>query len=72
MPFLLASGYYAVVANLAILRYARVVITAVRSQFQKTSGIVTIVAFGIGWYVLVGFTDGPNTVMTLTALAKNF
>jgi hypothetical protein len=49
MPFLLASGYYAVVANLAILRYARVVITAVRSQFQKTSGIVTVVTFGIGW-----------------------
>ena len=53
MPFLLASGYYAVVANLAILRYARVVITAVCLKFQKTSGIVTVVTFGIGWYVFV-------------------
>lgn len=48
MPFLFASGYYAVVADLAILGYARVVITAVCFQFQKTGGIVTVVAFGIG------------------------
>ena len=72
MAVIFSCGHNAVVANFAILGNARVIITAVRLQFQKTSGIVTVITFGIGRNMFVGFANGPHTVMTFTAFAKYF
>jgi hypothetical protein len=72
MTLMLAHGYNAVVANVAPAGYACVVITTICCQFQKTSGIVTVITFGTGCRVFVGFADGPYTVMAFTAFTKNF
>lgn len=72
MPFMFSCSHNAVVANVATAGYTRVVITAVCRQFQKTSSIVTVVTFGIGFRVFVGFANGPYTVMAFTASTKNF
>ena len=72
MSVFLTGGDYTVVANFAILGNACVVITAVRCQFEKSRGIVTVVTFGVGCGVSAGFADGPHTVMAFTAFTKHF
>jgi hypothetical protein len=49
-----------------------VIEAAVRSQFQKTDGIVAVIAFGGRRRMKFGFTDGRYTVMTFTAITKYF
>ena len=48
------------------------IITAVRSQFHKMSGIVAVIAFGVRRRMKFRFTDGQVTIMTFTAISKNF
>ena len=72
MSFMFTCSHSTVVADVATSGNARVIITAVSIEFDKASGIVTVVTFHIGFWVLIRLANGPYTVMTLTAYAKNF
>jgi hypothetical protein len=67
-----ARGHDTVVADTATSGNAGMIISAVCSEFDKTRSIVTIITFHTGGRVLIGFTNSPHTIMTLTAGAKNF
>ena len=71
MAFMLSCCHNTVVASRATSGNAGVVITAICLQFDKTGGIVAIIAFNIGWRMLVRGADGSYSVMALTALTKN-
>jgi len=68
----LANGHGAIVATGAPPGNSRMIEAIVRIQYQKTGGIVAIVALGIGRQMKCGFTDRQNTVMALAAIAKHF
>jgi len=72
MSFMLTGGDNTVVARGATPRNTGVIITAVCLQFHKTVSIVTVIAFDSGGWVLIGWADGSDTVMTLAAFAENF
>jgi hypothetical protein len=72
MPLMFARGHDTVVADTATSGNAGMIISAVCREFDKPRGIVTVVAFHTGVRVLIGFTNGPHTVMTLTTGAKYF
>jgi hypothetical protein len=48
------------------------IIAAILSQFQKMAGIVAVIAFGVGRRMKFRFTDGHVTIVTFTAISKNF
>jgi len=60
------------VATRASPENIRMIIAAIWSQFQKMSGIVTVIAFGVRRCMKFRFTDGQVTIMTFTAISKNF
>ena len=72
MAFIHALGHRAVVATRAFPENIRMIIAAIRSQFQKMSGIVAVIAFGVRRCMKFRFTDGQLTIVTFTAIAKNF
>ena len=72
MAFYLALGHRAVVATRAFPENIRMIIAAIRSQFQKMSGIVAVIAFGVSRRMKFRFTDGHVTIVTFTAISKNF
>ena len=72
MAFILALGNRAVVATRAFPENIRMIITAIRSQFQKMSGIVAVIAFAVRRCMKFRFTDGQLTIVTFAAFSKNF
>ncbi len=72
MAIILALGHRAVVATRALPENIRMIIAAILSQFKKMSGIVAVIAFGISRRMKFRFTDGQVTIMTFTAISKNF
>ena len=72
MRLVFACGHDTVVADTATSGNAGMIISAVCSEFDKPCSIVTVVTFHTGGRVLIGFTNGPHTVVTLTAGAKYF
>ena len=72
MAFIHALGHRAVVATRALPENIRMIIAAIRSQFQKMSGIVAVIAFGVRRCMKFRFTDGHVTIVTFTAISKNF
>ena len=45
---------------------------AVRCQFQEMGGIVAVIAFGVCRCMKFRFPDGHVTIVTFTAISKNF
>ena len=45
---------------------------AVRFQIQKMGGIVAFTTFSIGYCMKYRFTDRQVTIVTFTAITKNF
>lgn len=72
MALMFSSGRNTVVARDTRPINAGVIKAAVRPQFQKTGGIVTVVTFGVRRSMKVGFTDGHYAVVTLAAITENF
>ena len=72
MAFILALGHRVVVATRAFPDNIRMIIAAIWSQFQKMAGIVAVIAFGVRRRMKFRFTDGHVTIVTFTAISKNF
>ena len=68
----LTYGRNAIVTTRASTRNSRVIKLAVRAKFEKTGGIVAVVALGAGRLMKLGFPDCHNTVMAFAAVAKHF
>ena len=68
----LTYGRNAIVATGTSTCNTRVIKLAVRAKFEKTGGIVAVVAFGAGRLMKLGFTDRQNPVMALAAIAEHF
>lgn len=68
----LADGAAAVVASGASAGDTRVIELTVRAEFEKTGGIVAVVALGAGRLVKLRFANRDHTVMALAAVAKHF
>lgn len=66
------GGRAAVVAGGTSTRDTRVIELAVRADFEKTDGIVAVIAFGAGRLMKLGFAYGHHAVMALAAVAKHF
>lgn len=67
-----AGGGATVVATRTATRNTRVIKLTVRAKFEKTGGIVAVIAFGAGRLMEFGFTDGLHAVMASAAVAKHF
>ena len=72
MTFVLACGYCAIVATGARSGYIGMIKAAIGLQFQKMGGVVAVIAFGVRRSMKLGFSDGQLTIVTLTAISKNF
>jgi len=68
----LTDSRVTVVATGTSTRDAGVIKTTVRAKFEKTGGIVAVIAFGVGRLMEFGFTDGQHAVMAFAAIAKHF
>ena len=66
------QGANTVVATAASTGNTRMIETTIRFQFEKTGGIVAVVAFGAGRLMKLGFTDGQNPVMAFAAVTRHF
>ena len=65
-------GRYAVVASAASIGNTRMIEATIRCQFEKTGGIVAVIAFEGCRHMKIGFADCHNTVMAFAAVAKHF
>ena len=72
MAHFLAGGHNAVVAHIAISVQVRMVITAIRFKFQKSAGVVAVVAFGIRRRVMGRLANGHYAVVAFAALTNHF
>ena len=72
MAFMLTCGRNTVVAAGAISGNTGMVKAAICCQFEKTGGIVAVIAFGSRWHMPVGFADGQYTIMAGAAITENF
>ena len=68
----LSYRYNVVVAHGATTGNAGMIKGAVPRQFEKVSGVVTVIAFDGGRYMEFGFADGQYTVMAFAAICKYF
>ena len=65
-------GRSAVVATGASTGNTRMIKATICCQFEKTGGIVAVIAFEGCRHMKIGFTDRHNTVMAFAAIAKHF
>ena len=66
------SGHNAIMAGITVAIDVRMIKAAIQSQFYKTGSIVAFITFNSRLDVVIGFSDGLYTVVTATALTKNF
>ena len=72
MTHFLVCGHNAVVAHIAISIKVCMVVTAIRFEFQKSAGVVAVIAFGIRRRVMGRLANGQNTVVAFAALTNHF
>ena len=68
----LAGRRDAVVTRCTHTAYIAVIKASVRLQLNKTGGIVTVITFGLGRCMPIGFSYGHNPVMAFAAFTHHF